>query len=198
MSGPPRAEFYRHIDAANVDLKAFTEDFYRKVCVGHLRDVLDTLVYLRHETNVWLEITTLLIPGHNDSDAELAAECAWIRENLGVDVPVHFTAFHPDYKMTDTPPTPPATLTRARRIGIDEGLRFVYTGNVHDAEGGTTCCPGCGTAVVVRDWYAMRHYALTDDGRCRGCGCRLAGVYDGPAGRWGRRRLPLPTSLSPV
>ncbi|OOK82208.1 putative pYRUVATE FORMATE LYASE ACTIVATING PROTEIN PFLA [Mycobacterium kansasii] len=112
MCPAPRAEFYRHIDAANVDLKAFTEDFYRKVCVGHLHDVLDTLVYLRHEANVWLEITTLLIPGRNDSDAELAAECAWIRENLGVDVPLHFTAFHPDYKMTDTPPTPPATLRR--------------------------------------------------------------------------------------
>jgi pyruvate formate lyase activating enzyme len=196
MCRQPRTEFYRHIDAANVDLKAFTEDFYRKVCVGHLRDVLDTLVYLLNETDVWLEITTLLIPGRNDSDAEIAAECAWIRENLGVDVPVHFTAFHPDYKMLDTPPTPPATLTRARRIGIDEGLRFVYTGNVHDAEGDSTWCPGCGSAVVVRDWYAMRHYALTDDGRCQACGCQLAGVYDGPAGHWGRRRLPLLTSLS--
>ena len=198
MCPNPRAEFYRHIDAANVDLKAFTEDFYRKVCVGRLHDVLDTLLYLRHETDVWLEITTLLIPGRNDSDAEIAAECAWIREHLGVDVPVHFTAFHPDYKMLDTPPTPPATLTRARRIGLREGLRFVYTGNVHDAEGGSTRCPGCGSAVVVRDWYAMRHYGLTDDGCCRGCGYRLPGVYDGPAGHWGRRRLPLVTSLSRV
>src|SRR6202023_2346414 len=111
----------RDIDAANVDLKAFTEEFYRKVCVGHLSDVLDTLVYLRHDTDVWLEITTLLIPGRNDSDEEIAAECAWIRDNLGVDVPVHFTAFHPDYKMTDTPRTPPATLTRARRIAMAEG-----------------------------------------------------------------------------
>ena len=198
MCAAPRAEFYRHIDAANVDLKAFTEDFYRKVCVGRLHDVLDTLLYLRHETDVWLEITTLLIPGRNDSDAEIAAECAWIREHLGVDVPVHFTAFHPDYKMLDTPPTPPATLTRARRIGLREGLRFVYTGNVHDAEGGSTRCPGCGSAVVVRDWYAMRHYGLTDDGCCPGCGYRLPGVYDGPAGHWGRRRLPLVTSLSRV
>jgi len=198
MCAAPRAEFYRHIDAANVDLKAFTEDFYRKVCVGRLHDVLDTLLYLRHETDVWLEITTLLIPGRNDSDAEIAAECAWIREHLGVDVPVHFTAFHPDYKMLDTPPTPPATLTRARRIGLREGLRFVYTGNVHDAEGDSTRCPGCGSAVVVRDWYAMRHYGLTDDGCCRGCGYRLPGVYDGPAGHWGRRRLPLVASLSRV
>lgn len=195
MCATPRAQFYRHIDAANVDVKAFTEDFYRKVCGAHLNDVLDTLVYLRHETDVWLEITTLLIPDRNDSDAEIAAECTWIRENLGVDVPLHFTAFHPDYKMTDTPPTSPATLTRARQIGIDAGLQFVYTGNVHDSEGGSTFCPGCGSAVVIRDWYAIRRYALTDDGRCPTCGCQLSGVYDGPAGLWGRRRLPLLASL---
>ena len=191
MCPQPRAEFYRHIDAANVDLKAFTEDFYRKVCVGHLDDVLDTLVYLRHQTDVWLEITTLLIPGRNDSDAEVAAECAWIRENVGVDVPVHFTAFHPDYKMMETPPTPSATLVRARQIGLNEGLRYVYTGNVHDTEGDSTVCPGCGSAVVVRDWYAMRYYALTDDGRCQTCSWQIAGVYDGPAEHWGRRRLPI-------
>ncbi|MEZ0367410.1 AmmeMemoRadiSam system radical SAM enzyme [Mycobacterium sp. pUA109] len=191
MCPAPRAAFYSHIDAANVDVKAFTEDFYRRVCVGHLADVLDTLVYLRQQTEVWVEITTLLIPGRNDGDAEIAAECAWIAEHLGVDVPVHFTAFHPDYKMTDTPPTPPATLTRARAIGRAAGLRYVYTGNVHDLAGGTTTCPGCGTAVVVRDWYAMRHYALSDDGRCTACGQRLPGVYDGPVGHWGRRRLPV-------
>ena len=191
MCAQPRAEFYRRIDAANVDLKAFTEDFYRRVCVGHLDDVLDTLVYLRHETDVWLEITTLLIPGRNDSDAEIAAECGWIRENLGVDVPVHFTAFHPDYKMMETPPTSPGTLIRARQIGTGEGLRYVYTGNVHDTEGGSTLCPGCGSAVVVRDWYAMRCYGLTDDGHCQVCACQIAGVYDGPAEQWGRRRLPI-------
>ena len=191
MCPPARADFYRHIDAANVDLKAFTEDFYRKVCVAHLDDVLDTLVYLRHETDVWVEITTLLIPGLNDSDSEIAAECAWIREHLGGDVPLHFTAFHPDYKMLDRPSTPPATLTRARRIAIEEGLRFVYTGNVHDADGGTTSCPGCGAAVVVRDWYSMRRYALSDIGSCRDCGARLPGVYDGPVGSWGARRLPV-------
>lgn len=196
MCPEPRAEFYRRVDAANVDLKAFTEDFYRKVCVSHLRNVLDTLAYLRHQTNVWLEITTLLIPGRNDSDAEVAAECRWIRENLGVDVPVHFTAFHPDYKMMDTPATPTATLTRAREIGIGEGLRFVYTGNVHDAVGGSTSCPGCRATVIVRDWYSIRHYALTEDGRCQACGYQMPGVYDGPAGHWGQRRLPLLTSLS--
>jgi pyruvate formate lyase activating enzyme len=191
MCARPRAEFYRHIDAANVDLKAFTEEFYHRVCAGHLADVLDTLVYLRHETEVWLEITTLLIPGHNDSDAEIAAQCAWIRDNLGADVPLHFSAFHPDYKMLDIPPTPPKTLTRARLIGLAEGLQFVYTGNVHDRAGDTTHCPGCGCAAVVRDWYAMRHYGLTDTGRCERCDAQLPGVYDGPLGSWGARRLPV-------
>jgi pyruvate formate lyase activating enzyme len=191
MCPQPRAEFYRHIDAANVDLKAFTEDFYHKVSGARLADVLDTLVYLQHETDVWLEITTLLIPGGNDNDAEIAAECAWIRDNLGPDVPLHFTAFHPDYKMRDTPPTPPATLNRARHIAQSEGLQFVYTGNVHDPAGGTTTCPACGSPVVVRDWYAIRHYSLTNDGHCCSCGHRLPGVYDGPAGDWGPRRLPV-------
>jgi pyruvate formate lyase activating enzyme len=191
MCAEPRAEFYRHMDAANVDLKAFTESFYHRTCAAHLGEVLDTLRYLRHETDVWIEITTLLIPGRNDSDAEIAAESEWIAENLGLDVPLHFTAFHPDYKMRDVPPTPPATLTRARDIARRAGLRYVYTGNVHDSEGGTTSCPGCGAAVVVRDWYRMRRYSLTDDGRCRSCGTVLPGVYDGPAGHWGARRLPL-------
>jgi pyruvate formate lyase activating enzyme len=148
MNPGPREEFYRHIDAANVDLKAFTEEFYHRTCAAHLADVLDTLRYLRHETDVWLEITTLLIPGRNDSDAEIEAECAWILDNLGPDVPLHFTAFHPDYKMTDVPPTPPATLTRAREIALRHGLRYVYTGNVHDTDGGSTFCPGCG-----RGWW---------------------------------------------
>ncbi|MFG1929119.1 AmmeMemoRadiSam system radical SAM enzyme [Mycobacterium sp. NPDC048908] len=191
MCPPARAEFYRHIDAANVDLKAFTEEFYHRVCAGHLADVLGTLVYLRHETDVWLEITTLLIPGHNDSDAEIAAECAWVRDHLGPEVPVHFTAFHPDYRMRNTPPTPPEALSRARRIGLGEGLQFVYTGTVHDRAGGTTVCPGCGSPAVVRDWYAMRHYGLTDSGRCRRCDTQLPGVYDGPVGSWGARRLPV-------
>jgi pyruvate formate lyase activating enzyme len=191
MCSEPRAEFYAHMDAANVDLKAFTEDFYHRTCAAHLADVLDTLRYLRHETGVWFEITTLLIPGRNDSDAEIAAESEWIAENLGLDVPLHFTAFHPDYKMRDVPPTPPATLSRARDIARRTGLRYVYTGNVHDAEGGTTYCPGCGAGVVVRDWYRMRRYHLTDDGRCRSCGTPVPGHYDGPVGQWGARRLPL-------
>jgi pyruvate formate lyase activating enzyme len=186
-----RRDLYAHMDAANVDLKAFSEDFYHRVCAARLRDVLDTLVYLRHETTVWFEITTLLIPEHNDSDTEITAECAWIRENLGVDVPVHFTAFHPDYKMRDVPHTPAATLKRARRIALDTGLRYVYTGNVHDTEGGTTFCPGCGNAVVVRDWYDIRRYQLTATGTCVECGTQLPGTYDGSGRDWGRRRLPI-------
>jgi pyruvate formate lyase activating enzyme len=190
----PRREFYSHIDAANVDLKAFTQNFYHRVCAGHLDAVLDTLRYLRHETDVWFEITTLLIPGQNDSDAEIDAETRWIAEELGPDVPLHFTAFHPDYKMRDIPPTPPATLSRARRIGLVNGLHHVYTGNVHDPAGGTTYCPGCGHPVVVRDWYVINRYDLTDDGCCRRCGAHLPGVYQGRAGRWGARRVPVSLS----
>ena len=187
----PRAEFYAHMDAANVDLKAFSEEFYRHTCAGQLGAVLDTLRYLRHETSVWFEITTLLIPGLNDSDAELDAETGWIAGELGCDVPVHFTAFHPDYRMLDRPPTPPATLSRARNIALANGLRHVYTGNVFDPEGGSTFCPGCGALVIERDWYRLGRYRLTGDGRCRACGVAIAGVFDGGPGAWGRRRLPV-------
>jgi len=187
----PRAEFYRHMDAANVDLKGFTEEFYRKLCAGSLAPVLDTLVYLKHQTDVWFEITNLMIPGWNDSPAETAAMSRWIVERLGPDVPLHFTAFHPDWKMRDVPPTPPDTLSRARRIALDTGLRHVYTGNVHDREGGTTFCHGCGTALVVRDWYELLDWNLQDDGRCAECGTSCAGRFEGSPGRWGARRLPV-------
>jgi pyruvate formate lyase activating enzyme len=187
----PRAELYRHLDAVNVDLKGFTEEFYRHTCGGRLAPVLDTLEYLRHETDVWFEITTLLIPGRNDSDAELHELATWVAEHLGADVPLHFTAFHPDFKMTDVPPTPPATLTRARRIALEHGLRHVYTGNVHDSDGGSTWCPGCGARLVERDWYTLGEWALDDDARCRACGHQLVGRYDGPPGTWGRRRVPV-------
>ena len=191
----PRREFYTRMDAANVDLKAFSEDFYFKLTGAHLKPVLDTLVYLAKETGVWTEITTLLIPGKNDSDAELEAESKWIFENLGPDVPLHFTAFHPDWKMRDIPPTPPATLTRARAIASRAGLRYVYTGNVHDEEGGATCCPACGEAVIVRDWYEIRAYHLTDEGTCGFCGHQLAGRY-GKFGRpFGARRIPVRLAL---
>jgi len=191
MNAAPRAEFYQHMDAANIDLKGFTDAFYEKVTFGKLPAVLETLEYLRHETDVWFEITTLLIPGHNDSDDEIEQECAWLVEHLGTDVPLHFTAFHPDFKMMDVAHTPPQTLRRARRIALDHGLRYVYTGNVHDPDGQTTICPSCGTAVVVRDWYVMREYALDDRGACRSCGTTLPGIYDGPVGTWGSRRMPV-------
>ncbi len=187
----PRREFYAHMDAANVDLKAFTEDFYSHVCAGHLQPVLDTLEYLRHETEVWFEITNLLIPGKNDSAEEVDAMTRWIVQRLGPDVPIHFTAFHPDYKMLDTPPTPPETLTRAREIALANGIRHAYTGNVFDADGGSTYCAGCGERVIERDWYTLGEYRLTDDGRCVTCGARLPGVFESAPGHWGRRRLPV-------
>jgi pyruvate formate lyase activating enzyme len=187
----PRREFYAKMDAANVDLKAFTDEFYFKLCGARLQPVLDTLVYLVHETQVWVEITTLLIPGKNDSDQELGAECAWIMRELGPDVPLHFSAFHPDFKMTDIAGTPPATLTRARRIALDAGLRYVYTGNVHDKDGGTTYCPGCRQALIVRDWYQIQHYAVRADGSCPHCGTTLAGRYEQFSGQFGRRRMPV-------
>jgi pyruvate formate lyase activating enzyme len=191
MCDEPRRELYNHIDAANIDLKAFTQDFYRHVAMGDLQPVLDTLVYLRHETDVWFEITTLLIPGHNDSEAELDAMTQWIAERLGPEVPLHFTAFHPDFKMMDTPATPPSTLTSARDIALGNGLRFVYTGNVHDADGASTYCPGCGTRVIERDWYELGDYELTDDGRCAVCDTPIPGRFDGPPGAWGARRVPV-------
>src|SRR5436305_1024239 len=144
----PRAEFYAHMDAANVDLKGFTEEFYKHVCGGQLGAVLETLQYLKHETAVWFELTTLLIPGANDSDAELDSMTSWVVDHLGTDVPMHFTAFHPDFKILDTPATPPATLRRARRIALETGVRYAYTGNVHDREGDSTNCAGCGTRVI--------------------------------------------------
>ncbi|HXG27745.1 MAG TPA: AmmeMemoRadiSam system radical SAM enzyme [Nevskiales bacterium] len=187
----PRAELYRHMDAANVDLKAFNESFYWKVCGGHLQPVLDTLVYLKRETKVWFEITTLLIPGENDSEAEIEAESRWIMENLGPDVPLHFTAFHPDWKMTDRPATSPATLTRARAIARRNGLRYVYTGNVRDREGGSTWCAGCGALLIEREGYELGAWNLTDDGQCRRCATPLPGEFAGPPGGWGSRRLPV-------
>jgi pyruvate formate lyase activating enzyme len=191
MHAEPRREFYAKMDAANVDLKAFTDEFYFRTCGARLAPVLDTLAYIRHETDTWLEITTLLIPGKNDSDAEIDAECRWIARELGPDVPLHFTAFHPDWKMTDIQATPAATLTRARKIALGHGLRYVYTGNVHDPEGGSTYCPGCGTAVIGRDWYKILDYRVTDDGRCQECGHEIAGRYEHFTKSFGSRRIPV-------
>jgi pyruvate formate lyase activating enzyme len=187
----PRAEFYRYMDAANVDLKAFTEEFYKRVCSGGLAEVLETLVYLRHETNVWFEITNLMIPGENDSPAETEAMCRWIVENLGCDVPLHFTAFHPDWKMLDKAPTPAATLRRARKIAQDCGIRYAYTGNIHDASGQSTWCHACGELLIERDWYVLGRWTLTRDGRCMNCGEATAGVFEAAPGTWGAKRRPV-------
>ena len=187
----PRVEFYRHMDAANVDLKGFTGDFYRRICAGRMQPVLETLEYLKRETRVWFEITNLLIPGANDTDAEIDAMTGWVVEHLGPDVPMHFTAFHPDWKMRDRPPTPPATLTRAREIAIGNGVRHAYTGNVHDVEGGSTWCHACGQLLIARDWYQLGAWNLTEDGCCRHCGTRCAGRFEGPPEGWGPRRLPV-------
>jgi len=189
MCAEPREEFYRWIDAANVDLKAFTERFYRHVCGSELAPVLETLAYLKRETSVWFEITTLLIPGENDSDAELDAMTQWIAGTLGPDVPLHFTAFHPDWKMRDHLPTPPATLTRARGIAMRNGLRYVYTGNVHDKAGGSTWCPGCGALLIERDWYQLGSWGLAANGECAACGLHVPGVFAATPGAWGGRRL---------
>ena len=191
ISPEPRAEFYRHMDAANVDLKAFTERFYSRICSGHLDAVLETLKYLKHETGVWFEITNLMIPGENDSEAEIEAMTEWIVDNLGPDVPTHFTAFHPDYKMLDKPATPPSTLAMARRIAMKNGIRYAYVGNVHDEDGSSTYCHGCGAKLIGRDWYLMTAWNLTPDGRCKRCNTLLSGVFDGPPGDWGPRRLPV-------
>lgn len=187
----PRKEFYQHMDAANVDLKGFTEEFYEKICIGKLQPVLDTLKYIRHETSTWLEVTTLLIPGKNDSDEELQRLSEWMLRELGPDVPLHFSAFHPDYKMMDKPHTPPTTLARARHIAMRNGLRYVYTGNVHDLNRQSTYCHACGERVIGRDWYELSDWRLTAQGACAACGTPVAGVFAGPPGTWGRKRMPV-------
>ena len=191
ISPGPRIEFFRYMDAANIDLKGFTEGFYKTLCTGRLGPVLETLEYLKHETNVWFEITTLLIPGENDSMAEIEAESAWMMEHLGPDVPLHFTAFHPDWKMMDTPPTPPQTLRMARRIATEAGIRYVYTGNIHDPVGQTTYCHGCGAALIGRDWYELTGWHLSAHGTCLQCNALCAGIFDSRPGRWGSRRRPV-------
>ncbi len=187
----PRRDFFAHMDAANVDLKGFTERFYHKICGGHLTNVLDTLQYLKHETDVWFELTTLLIPGENDSDRELDEMTRWVADNLGPDVPMHFTAFHPDWKMLDTPATPATTLTRARQIALGNGIHFAYTGNVHDSAGSSTYCPHCGERLIERDWYTLGDWQLDNSGHCLHCGTRIPGRFSGPAGHWGAKRLPV-------
>ena len=192
----PRERFFSYMDAANVDLKAFTERFYHKLTGAHLQPVLETLQYLKHETDVWLELTTLVIPGENDSVAEFEEMTQWVVENLGADVPMHFTAFHPDWKMLDTPPTPHQTLIEAVKIARQNGVHYAYAGNVHDAYYGSTWCHHCGELLIERDWYRLGEWNLTDDGHCTNCGTRCAGVFAGPAGTWGERRQPVRLGLA--
>lgn len=187
----PRAEFFAHMDAANVDLKAFTERFYHQLCGGKLQPVLDTLAYLKQETGVWVELTTLLIPGENDSPAEIEALTQWVVGTLGPDVPMHFSAFHPAWRLTDKPPTPPATVMAARQIALKNGARYVYTGNIHDEAGGSTYCYRCGQSLIGRDWYVLTGWHLTADGRCDQCGAPCAGVFAPTPGNWGSRRHPV-------
>ncbi len=187
----PRADFFSHMDGANIDLKGFDADFYRHSCGAELGAVLETLEYVHHETDVWMELTTLLIPGLNDTDEELDALTTWVVKHLGPDVPMHFSAFHPDYKMTDLPPTPPASLSRARGIAKANGVRHAYTGNVHDPDGQSTYCAGCAAVLIERDRYALGRYELDDSGHCKACGTSLPGVFDGPPGNWGAKRMPV-------
>ncbi len=186
-----RADLFAHVDAVNVDLKAFSDDFYRRLCFARLEPVLDTLEWIAKETDVWLEVTTLLIPGENDGEDEIAKMADWFVEHLGPDVPWHFSAFHPDFKLMDRPPTPLETLLRAREQARAAGVHHVYCGNVHHPESDTTYCPSCNKALIVRDWYEILTYELTPEGACPSCGTKLAGRFASAPGTWGRRRLPV-------
>lgn len=188
ISPQARPAFFAHIDAANVDLKAFTNHFYNRLCFAALEPVLDTLRWLKHETGVWVEVTTLLIPGHNDSPDEVARLCDWFVNNLGPEVPLHFTAFHPDFKLQNVPPTPPATLSRAREQARQAGIHHVFTGNIYDVNGQSTFCPACGQLLIERNGYTLGRWNLTANGRCRFCQTPLAGHFDSEPGRWGARR----------
>jgi pyruvate formate lyase activating enzyme len=188
ISPEARKEFFAEMDAANVDLKAFTEQFYQKLCFAHLQPVLDTLRYVKNETDVWLELTTLLIPGENDSEEEVGRLCGWVAENLGPEVPLHFTAFHPDFKLVSLQRTPAATLLRARQQALSAGLRFVYTGNVYDPGGQSTWCPACGACVIERSGYDLGRWGLDSAGHCDSCGVAVAGIFETQPGKWGSRR----------
>ncbi|RMG56027.1 MAG: AmmeMemoRadiSam system radical SAM enzyme [Gammaproteobacteria bacterium] len=186
----PREEFFRYMDATNIDLKSFDEKFYYKLCGGHLQPVLETIEYVVKETDCWVELTTLLIPGWNDSEEELQRMTQWVVEKLGPDVPLHFTAFHPDFKMQDVPPTPQSTLTRARQIALENGVHHAYTGNVHDEGGESTYCPNCGKKLIGRDWFTITEWNL-EHGKCPDCGTEIAGVFEDQPGNWGAKRVPI-------
>ncbi len=188
INAPARADLFAHLDAANIDLKAFSDAFYRRQCIGELKPVLETLDWVHRETQVWLEVTTLLIPGLNDSVQEIGRLCDWFLEHLGPSVPLHFSAFHPDFKLLDLPPTPAATLQRARHQAIEAGLDFVYTGNIADPAGQSTACPACGHRLIGRESYRLTHWNLDHAARCPGCGEHLAGRFETRPGAWGARR----------
>lgn len=185
----PRAEFYQYMDAANIDLKAFTERFYHQLTGSHLQVILETLEYIRHETSVWLELTTLIIPGENDSEAELEQMTQWVVEKLGPDVPMHFSAFHPDWKMLDTPPTPLDSLLLARDIALKNGVRYAYIGNVHHKAAESTYCHACGELLIGRDWYQLSEWRLDNNGACSACGTPCAGHFAAQPGNWGAKRM---------
>ena len=187
----PRAEFFQHMDAANIDLKAFTDSFYKSLCGAELDKILETITYVKHETDTWMELTNLLIPGKNDSDEEIDRMTKWVFEHLGHDVPMHFSAFHPDWKMQDIPATPEQTLRKARRIAMENGVHYAYTGNISDAAGGSTYCHGCGVKVIERNQYRLGDWHLDGTGHCQSCGTQIPGVFDGPPGTWGARRQPV-------
>ena len=191
ISPEPRMEFFRHMDAANVDLKAFTEDFYWSITKGHLENVLQTLKYLKEETDTWFELTNLVIPGENDSEAEFNDMTAWVVENLGPDVPMHFTAFHPDYRMNDISNTPPETLNLARRTALKNGVRYAYVGNVSDRGRSSTYCHNCNATLIGRNRYSLFHWGLSEDGACIECGTPCGGVFNNAPGTWGTKRLPV-------
>jgi len=187
----PRREFFAHMDAVNIDLKGFTEEFYKSLCGAELKKILETIEYVHNETDTWMELTTLLIPGKNDSDEELSTLSRWIADRLGTEVPLHFSAFHPDWKMMDIPTTPAATLTRARKIAMDAGLQYVFTGNVHDKDGGSTWCPQCGEILIGRDWYELSDWNLDEQGCCKSCGKTIPGLFENNPGHWGAKRMPV-------
>ncbi len=191
ISPEPRAEFFAHMDAANIDLKAFTDAFYFKLASAHLAPVLETIEYVVKETDCWVELTTLLIPGWNDSDRELTEMSEWVVDRLGPDVPMHFSAFHPDHRMPDVPATPQETLLRAREIARETGVNHVYVGNTHNLAADSSYCSGCGELLIGRDWYQLSEWNLSPEGLCLSCGTPFPGVINGPPGDWGRRRQPV-------
>jgi len=191
ISEEPRKEFFKWMDAANIDLKAFNDEFYQKLTGAKLQPVLDTIEYVATQTDCWLELTTLLIPGENDSEQEIKAMCDWIINHCGDAVPLHFTAYHPDYRMMNNPPTPPTTLEMARKIALQAGLKYVYTGNVFDPEGQATNCPTCHTTLIARNQYTINEWHLNSNAECPNCHTPIPGKFDPVPGNWGNKRQPI-------